>query len=266
MEIQQAVIISWAIKIGFALAILVVGNWAVKLLVNLLKKGMSKKQVDNAVVSFTGSIVYVILMLAVLIAAMSQLGIDTTSLVAVIGAAGLAIGLALQGSLSNFASGVLIVLLRPFKSGDFVEAGGCMGSVQEIQLFSTTLKTPDNKVVIIPNAAITGGAITNFSAEDTRRIDLVIGVSYDADLKKTKALLVEILEADTRILKEPAHTVAVSELADSSVNFVVRPWVAAADYWVVYFELLETIKITLDEHQIGIPYPQMDVHLHKTEN
>jgi len=265
MDISQDLLISWGIKIGIALAILIIGKIVVKGIVGLTKKAMVKKKVDNAVVSFAGSIVHVILMIVVLIAAMSQVGIDTTSLVAVIGAAGLAIGLALQGSLSNFASGVLIVVLRPFKSGDFIEAGGCMGSVQEIKIFSTTLKTPDNKIVIIPNAAITGGAITNFSAEDTRRIDLVVGVSYDADIKLAKNILTEILQAESRILKDPAFTVAVSELADSSVNFVVRPWVNSADYWDVYFLLMENIKIKLDENNIGIPYPQMDVHFHKTD-
>lgn len=266
MEISQELIISWGIKIGLALAILIIGNIVVKSIVGLIKKGMTKKSIDNAVISFAGSIIHVILMVVVLIAAMSQVGIDTTSLVAVIGAAGLAIGLALQGSLSNFASGVLIVVLRPFKSGDFIEAGGCMGSVQEIKIFSTTLKTPDNKVVIIPNAAITGGAITNFSAEKTRRIDLVVGVSYDADIRLAKNVLTEILEAESRILKDPEYTVAVSELADSSVNFVVRPWVNSVDYWPVYFSLMENIKIKLDENNIGIPYPQMDIHMHKADN
>ena len=263
MEIDQEMLIHWGIQIGIALLIIIVGKIVSKFIVGLIKSGLNKKGVDPAVVSFTGSILYVIAMLAVFIAAMSQLGIDTTSLVAVIGAAGLAIGLALQGSLSNFASGVLIVVLRPFKAGDFVEAGGCMGSVQEIQLFSTTLKTPDNKVVIVPNSAITGNSITNFSAENTRRIDLVVGISYDADIRLAKDVLCKIVEADTRILKDPAYTVAVSELGDSAVNLVVRPWVKSADYWDVYFALTEEIKVKLDENNIGIPYPQMDVHLHK---
>lgn len=266
MEISQELLINWGIKLGLALAILILGNLLAKSIVGLIKKGMTKKSVDSAVVSFAGSIIHVVLMVVVLIAAMSQVGIDTTSLVAVIGAAGLAIGLALQGSLSNFASGVLIVVLRPFKAGDFIEAGGCMGSVQEVKIFSTTLKTPDNKVVIIPNAAITNGAITNFSAESTRRIDLVVGVSYDADIRQAKDVLTQIVENESRILKEPGYTVAVSELADSSVNFVVRPWVNSTDYWPVYFSLMENIKIKLDEHNIGIPYPQMDIHMHKTES
>ncbi|MBE1301943.1 MAG: mechanosensitive ion channel [Alteromonadaceae bacterium] len=261
--VTQEQLISWGIQFGIALAVIILGNIVSKFLVSMVGKAMEKKKVDPVIVGFVSRILYVILILGVLIAAISQLGVDTTSLVAVLGAAGLAIGLALKDSLSNFASGVLIVALRPFKAGDFVEAGGCMGSVQEIQLFSTTLKTPDNKIVIVPNAAVTGNAITNFSTQKTRRVDLVIGVSYDADIKQAKELLVSILEADERILKDPAYTVAVSELADSSVNFVVRPWVNSADYWGVYFDLHETIKIKLDEAEIGIPYPQMDVHVHQ---
>ncbi len=266
MEIQQEVLIAWGIKIGLALVILVVGNLIAKFIVGLVKKALTKKQIDSAVVSFAGSIIYVIGLLAVLIASMSQLGIDTTSLVAVIGAAGLAIGLALQGSLSNFASGVLIVVLRPFKAGDFVEAGNKAGTVLEIKLFATKLKTPDNKIVIVPNSAITGNAITNFSTQDTRRVDLLIGISYDADIRKAKTVIEEIVAADERVLRDPAWNIAVSELADSSVNLIVRPWVKTADYWPVYWHLIENIKIKLDENDITIPYPQMDVYLHKTEN
>lgn len=266
MEIQQEVLMAWGIKIGLALVILVVGNFIAKTVVNLVKKALAKKQVDAAVVSFAGSIIYVIGLLAVLIASMSQLGIDTTSLVAVIGAAGLAIGLALQGSLSNFASGVLIVVLRPFKAGDFVEVGNRMGTVMEIKLFATKLKTPDNKIVIVPNSSITGNAITNFSTQETRRVDLLIGISYDADIRKAKSVIEELVASDERVLKDPAWTIAVSELADSSVNLIVRPWVKTPDYWPVYWHLIENIKIKLDENDITIPYPQMDVYLHKTEN
>ncbi|MCC2604221.1 mechanosensitive ion channel family protein [Planctobacterium marinum] len=266
MEIQQEVLMAWGIKIGLALVILVVGNFIAKTIVNLVKKALAKKQVDAAVVSFAGSIIYVIGLLAVLIASMSQLGIDTTSLVAVIGAAGLAIGLALQGSLSNFASGVLIVVLRPFKAGDFVEVGNRMGTVMEIKLFATKLKTPDNKIVIVPNSSITGNAITNFSTQETRRVDLLIGISYDADIRKAKSVIEELVASDERVLKDPAWTIAVSELADSSVNLIVRPWVKTPDYWPVYWHLIENIKIKLDENDITIPYPQMDVYLHKTEN
>lgn len=263
MEIDTAYLTEWGIKIGIALAILIVGRMLAKWVVSLVSKGLEKKGVDKAVVSFIGNISYVMLLIAVLIAAMSQLGIDTTSLVAVLGAAGLAVGFALQGSLSNFASGVLIVMLRPFKSGDFVEAGGCMGTIQSIELFSTTLKTPDNKVIIVPNAAITGGTITNFSAENTRRIDYVIGISYDANIKTAKDTLLKIYEEEQRFLRNPAVTIAVSELADSSVNLVFRPWVNSSDYWPVYFDVLEKIKTEFDANNIGIPYPQMDVHISK---
>ena len=171
----------------------------------------------------------------------------------------------MQGSLSNFASGVLIILLRPFKSGDYVEAGGKAGTVKKIEIFSTELRTPDNKVIIMPNSSIMGSPITNFSRESTRRIDLVIGVGYDADLKEAKAVLKSVLDKEERLLKDPAYTVAVSELADSSVNFVVRPWVNSADYWPTYFDLMENIKIALDDANITIPFPQMDVHLHKED-
>jgi small conductance mechanosensitive channel len=234
--------------------------------VRVLAKMLKKKDIDDAVVSFIGNIFYLILMIAVLIASMSQLGVDTTSLIAVLGAAGLAIGLALQGSLSNFASGVLIVVLRPFRAGDFVEAGGKMGIVMKIELFSTTMRTPDNKILFIPNSKITSDCITNFSRQDTRRIDLVIGVSYDADLKVAKQTLTDVLEAEDRILPDPAYVIAVNELADSSVNFIVRPWVKAEDYWPTHWDLMEKIKIALDDAGVGIPYPQMDVHLHKNDD
>lgn len=265
MEIDVNFLIDWGIKIGLALAIFIIGKALAKWVSNIIQKLMTGKGVEPIVASFVGSIIYGLGLVAVVIAAMSQVGINTTSLVAVIGAAGLAVGLALQGSLSNFASGVLIIILRPFKAGDYVEAGGVSGSVTEIQLFSTTLKTPDNKVVIVPNAAITGDSITNYSAEETRRVDLVVGISYDANIKEAKEVLTKIVEADERILKDPAYTIAVSELADSSVNLVVRPWVKSSDYWGVYFDLTENIKLKLDEAGIGIPYPQMDVHVHKNE-
>ncbi len=231
----------------------------------MTEKAFDKKKVDKAVGSFVASIVYAIVFAATILMALSQLGIETTSFIAILGAAGLAVGLALQGSLSNFASGVLIILLRPFKSGDYVEAGGKAGTVKKIEIFSTELRTPDNKVIIMPNSSIMGSPITNFSRESTRRIDLVIGVGYDADLKEAKAVLKSVLDKETRLLKDPAYTVAVSELADSSVNFVVRPWVNSSDYWPTYFDLMENIKIALDDANITIPFPQMDVHLHKED-
>ena len=196
---------------------------------------------------------------------LSHVGVQTTSFVAILGAAGLAIGLSLQGSLANFASGVLIMIYHPFKSGDYVDAGGIQGTVQRIELFTTILKTPDNKLVIVPNSRITGSEITNFSEEPTRRVDLVIGVSYKADLKKTKEVLMNVITSDERVLQDPAPRVAVTALSDSSVDLIVRPWVNSSDYWPVYWDLMERIKNALDENGIGIPYPQMDVHLHHPE-
>jgi small conductance mechanosensitive channel len=198
----------------------------------------------------------------VFIAAISQVGVQTTSLIAVVGAAGLAVGLALQGSLSNFASGVLIVLFRPYKVGDFVEAAGIAGSVEEVQILTTIMKTGDNKQIIVPNSQIMDSIITNYSANDRRRVDMVIGVSYDDDLDKVRKTLEELVAADDRILQDPACIIAVSELADSSVNFVLRPWVASGDYWGVKFELTEAIKKRFDEVGISFPYPQQDVHMH----
>ena len=203
--------------------------------------------------------------MATVLMALSQIGIETTSFIAILGAAGLAVGLALQGSLSNFASGVLIILLRPFKSGDYVEAGNKAGTIKKIEIFSTELRTPDNKVIIMPNSKIMSDAIVNYSRESTRRIDLVIRVDYDADLRKAKEVLKSILDNEPRILKDPAYNVSVSELAESSVNFIVRPWVESADYWPTYWSLLEEIKIIFDEQGINIPAPQMDVHLRKQD-
>ena len=198
-----------------------------------------------------------------IIAALGELGIQTASFIAILGAAGLAVGLALQGSLSNFAAGVLIILFRPFKSGDFIDAGGAMGIVEQIHVFHTKMRSADNKAIIVPNSSIMGGNITNFSAKETRRVDLVIGVSYDAYIPDAKKLLREVVESDERVLEDPAVFVAVTELADSSVNFTIRAWVNSADWWPTLCDLTENIKLKLDEAGIGIPYPQMDVHIAK---
>jgi|TARA_Y100000782_G_scaffold106847_1_gene128233 small conductance mechanosensitive channel len=262
---NSGLIIHYAIQGVLALIIFLIGGRIAKFCEGLTEKAFDKKKVDKAVGSFVASIVYAIVFAATILMALSQLGIETTSFIAILGAAGLAVGLALQGSLSNFASGVLIILLRPFKSGDYVEAGGKAGTVKKIEIFSTELRTPDNKVIIMPNSKIMGDAIINYSRESTRRIDLVIGVGYDADLKEAKAVLKSVLDKEERLLKDPAYTVAVSELADSSVNFVVRPWVNSSDYWPTYFDLVENIKIALDDADITIPFPQMDVHLHKED-
>ncbi|CAM4121913.1 mechanosensitive ion channel family protein [Pseudoalteromonas byunsanensis] len=256
-------LLHFSIQAVIALIILFVGLRVAKMCDSLTIKAFEKRKIDKAVAGFVANIVFAAVFAATVLMALSQVGVETTSFIAILGAAGLAIGLALQGSLSNFASGVLIIILRPFKAGDYIEAGGKAGSVQKIEIFSTELKTPDNKVIIMPNSAIMSGAIVNFSREKTRRIDLVIGVGYDADLKQAKQVLKSVLDKEERILQDPAYTVAVLELADSSVNFVVRPWVKTPDYWPTYFELVENIKIALDEANISIPFPQMDVHLHK---
>ncbi|UTV28157.1 small-conductance mechanosensitive channel MscS [Photobacterium atrarenae] len=263
---NQELLIQYGVNLLSALLILFIGNIITKMIANGVAKMLRKKQMDDAVVEFLHSLVRYLLFVIVLIAALGRIGVQTASVVAVIGAAGLAVGLALQGSLSNFAAGVLIVAFRPFKSGDYVEVGGVAGSVESIQVFSTVLKTPDNKMVVVPNASVIGGPITNYSRHQTRRIDYVIGVSYKADLKKTKAVLERVVAAEGRVLKDPEPTIGVVALADSSVNFVVRPWVNTADYWGVYFDLLQAIKEELDKEGIEIPFPQMDVHLNKVES
>ncbi|HAS8519344.1 TPA: small-conductance mechanosensitive channel MscS [Vibrio vulnificus] len=258
-------LIQYGVNIISAIVILFIGNIIVKAVANSVSKVLNKKEMDKAVVEFIHGLVRYLLFVIVLIAALGRVGVETASVVAVIGAAGLAVGLALQGSLSNFAAGVLIVAFRPFKSGDYVEIGGVAGSVEAIQIFQTVLKTPDNKMVVVPNSGVIGGAITNYSRHTTRRVDLMIGVSYKSDLKKTKQVIRETLEKDTRILKDPDMTIGVVALADSSVNFVVRPWCKTEDYWAVYFDSMQAIKEALDANGIEIPFPQMDVHLNKVD-
>ncbi|EEY98991.1 putative membrane protein involved in stability of MscS mechanosensitive channel [Vibrio sp. RC586] len=256
-------LIQYGVNIISAVLILFIGNIIVKAVAGSVAKVLKKKDMDKAVVEFVHGLVRYLLFVIVLIAALGRVGVETASVVAVIGAAGLAVGLALQGSLSNFAAGVLIVAFRPFKSGDYVEIGGVAGSVDAIQIFQTVLKTPDNKMVVVPNSSVIGGAITNYSRHATRRVDMVIGVSYKSDLQKTKHVLRETLEKDPRILKDPDMTIGVLTLADSSINFVVRPWCKTEDYWAVYFDSMQAIKEALDANGIEIPFPQMDVHLNK---
>ncbi|EGR0479387.1 small-conductance mechanosensitive channel MscS [Vibrio cholerae] len=256
-------LIQYGVNVISAILILFIGNLVVKGVAGSVANVLKKKEMDKAVVEFIHGLVRYTLFIIVLIAALSRIGVQTASVVAVIGAAGLAVGLALQGSLSNFAAGVLIVAFRPFKSGDYVEIGGVAGSVDSIQIFQTVLKSPDNKMVVVPNSAVIGGAITNYSRYETRRVDMVIGVSYKSDLQKTKRVLRETLEKDPRILKDPDITIGVLTLADSSINFVVRPWCKTADYWAVYFDSMQAIKEALDANGIEIPFPQMDVHLNK---
>jgi small conductance mechanosensitive channel len=224
---------------------------------------MTRASVDATLSKFISSLVYTILMVFVLLAAISKLGVETASFIAVLGAATFAIGFALQGSLANFAAGVMLMVFRPFKAGDFIEAGGTMGAVKEVGIFNTILTTPDNKKVIVANSSITGGNITNFSAMDTRRVDMTFGIGYGDDIRKAKEVLEKLMAADERVLKDPAVTIAVAELGDNSVNLVCRPWVKSADYWGVFFATHEKVKLTFDAEGISIPFPQRDVHLHQ---
>ena len=264
-ELITTYLIPWGINIFFAIVIFVAGRLLASFLVGVVRKLLTNSNVDTILVNFICSIVGWALLLFVIIAALKQLGVDTTSLIALLGAAGLAVGLSLKDSLQNFAAGVMLITFRPFKKGDFVDAGGTSGSVDKIAIFCTTFQTPDNRKVIVPNKAIYSGVITNYSAMDTRRIDMVFGIGYDDDIKKAKEIIENILKADGRVHSLPAPVVAVDELADSSVNFVVRPWVNTSDYWTVKWELTEKIKIAFDENGISIPFPQMDVHLDKEE-
>ena len=264
-EMMDTYVIPWGINIVMAIVIYIIGKFVVGIVINLLGKLLARAKYNEMLVSFVKSIVRAVLMLFVIVASLDKLGVDTTSMVAILGAAGLAIGLSLQGSLQNFAAGVMLLVFKPFKDGDFVDAGGASGTIKSINIFNTIMTTPDNKEIIVPNGRIYGDNITNYSAKDTRRVDMVVGIGYDADLLKAKNILNEMIEADPRILKDPAPKVAVSELADSSVNFVVQPWVAAADYWGVKFDFTEAVKLRFDAEGISIPFPQMDVHLHKED-
>lgn len=261
-QVQELVAV-YGLKVLAALAILFIGrlvaSWLRKLVVKVMERGKS----DPIIIGFVGSIVYVGALVFVVLAALGQLGIQTTSFIAVLGAAGLAIGLALQGSLSNFAAGFLLIMFRPFKVGDFIEGAGTSGSVETIQIFTTTLRTPDNKTVIVPNSKLLDDNIINYSTQETRRVDLTVGVSYDADLAVVKRILGEIAAADSRVMNDPAPQIAVAELADSSVNLVMRLWTRTADYWAVNFDTVEQVKLKLDEAGVGIPYPQRDVHVYE---
>lgn len=253
----------YGLNILAAFAILIVGSWAARLAARASENFFRGRKLDETLVSFTKNLIHYSLLTFVLLAALGRLGVQTASFVAVIGAAGLAVGLALQGSLSNFASGFLIILFRPFKVGDVITTGGVTGKVEEIQIFNTELLLGDGVKVVIPNSQITGATLHNYTVFGRRRIDLTIGVSYKDDLQKVKKTLREILDAEPRVLKEPAPTIAVLALADSSVNFAVRPWVAAGDYWDVHFALLEKIKETFDKNGINIPFPQREVHVYQ---
>ena len=253
---------SFGISFFIALCILIIGRQAIKIIIKIISSALERSNTEDTVRIFVTNLLNTLLMIVVFIAAINQLGIQTTSIIAVLGAAGLAIGLALQGSLSNFAAGILIVIYRPYKVGDYIQADNHLGTVDDIQIFSTVLRTPDNKVVVVPNGSIMNGSIVNFSHQKERRIDIVIGCSYDDDIDKVKEVLADVLSKDERILKEPKPRIALSELADSSVNFIVRPWVKNAEYLDVLYSLLEEIKKRFDKEGISIPYPQSDVHIH----
>jgi small conductance mechanosensitive channel len=263
--LDSSTLVNFGKNIVIALLIFYVGKFVISLVVRGLRKMMRRQEVDPTLETFVCNLVRMALLVVVIIAAIGALGIQTTSFIAIFGAAGLAVGLALQGSLSNFAAGVLIVLFRPYRVGDFVEAAGIAGVVEQVQILTTVLKTGDNKQIIVPNGQIMDSIITNYSANETRRVDMVVGVSYDDDLDKVRATIQELIDAEERILDDPAPTVAVSELADSSVNFVVRPWVKTPDYWGVMFDLTEAIKKRFDQDGISFPFPQQDVHLYKAE-
>ncbi len=254
-------IIPWGTKIIMALLVFVIGRWIAKLLTKGMEKIMLKSKVDEMLVSFLGNIAYTALLAVIVLAALEQLGVNTTSALAILGAAGLAVGLALKDSLASFAAGVMLIIFRPFKLGDFVEAGGVSGVVEEIRIFHTVLKTGDNREITMPNAQVYGGTIINYSARDTRRIDLVIGIGYGDDIKKARDLITRVLEADSSVLKDPAPTVMLLELGASSIDFAVRPWVNSGDYWTTRAALLEAIKVAFDREGVSIPYPQQDIHL-----
>lgn len=261
LEVAQELVTEFGLNLIAAIVIFFVGTWVAKAVRSFIKRFMSRREMDVTLTNFTAVLVYYGVLAFAVIAALNRIGLQTASFVAVLGAAGLAIGLAFQGSLSNLAAGVLMIVFRYFEVGDFIEAGGTMGSVEAIQLFTTRLATPDNRVVYVPNANILSSNITNFSAKDTRRLDLVFGVGYGDDLDKVKQVIFDELNNESRILVEPSPVVGLLELADSSVNFAVRPWVRASDYLDVMFDLQTNIKKRLDAEGINIPFPQTDVHV-----
>ena len=265
MELDNIIEVAtpYIINIVVSLIIFIVGKYFAKMATNITKKILTKSNINETLVNFLGNVIYGLLLVVVVLAALSNLGVETTSFVAILGAVGLAVGLAFQSTLSNISAGVMIVIFRPFSIGNFIEAGGVAGTVEELNLFNTVFKTADNKVIIVSNSNIIGGNITNYSLKETRRVDFVFGIGYDDDLKLAKQTLQDIMNKDSRILKDPAPFVAVGELADSSVNFTVRVWVKSAAYWAVHFDTIEEVKLTFDKQGISIPYPQLDVHTDK---
>jgi small conductance mechanosensitive channel len=253
----------YGLRVIAAVVIFIVGRWVALGVAKLIKRIMIKSNVDETLVSFVRHLSYVAMLAFVVIAALNQLGIQTASFIAVLGAAGLAVGLALQGSLGNFAAGVLMIIFKPFKVGDFIDGGGVAGTVEKIEIFTTQLKTPDNKTIIIPNAKLTGDNITNFNVKGTRRVDFVFGIGYGDDIDKARGIIKAIIDQDERVMKEPEPAIVVSELGDSSVNFTVRAWTAVGDYWSFYFDTIENVKKQFDAQGVSIPFPQRDVHIYE---
>ncbi len=261
LDTTTTMVSTWGLQVIGAIAVLIIGRWVAGVLKRGTARGLERAGTDATLVPFLSSTVYYLVLAVVLIAVLGLFGIETTSLVAVLATAGLAVGLALQGTLSNFSSGVMLLLFRPFRAGDFVDVAGVKGSVVEIGIFTTVLKTPDNVKIIVPNSSIYGSTITNYAAYETRRNDLVIGVSYGDDLARAEAAIRRVIDADGRVLKDPQPVIAVAELAESSVNFVVRPWCNASDYWALRFDLTRQIKAELEKSGCSIPFPQRDLHI-----
>lgn len=257
----EAALLPFLQNLLVAIVIYFIGIWIARRLVGFIDKLMVLRGIDEALRGFLHAVLSTVFMVVVILVAVEQLGLDTTSLLALLGAAGLAVALALKDSLSNFAAGVMLIAFKPFTVGAYVEAGGTAGIVEKITIFNTILRSPDNKVITVPNSQIYSNSITNYSARDTRRVDLVFGISYDDDMRKARQLIQQVLDADERVLKDPAPVIAVHELAESSVNFVVRPWCATADFWPLRWSLIENIKQSFDDNDITIPFPQRDVHL-----
>lgn len=254
-------LVSYGPKLVMAIVVLLIGMWAIKIATRAINRAMERGKMEPSLRKFLNNVIGVLLKILLIISVASMAGIATTSFVAILGAAGLAVGLALQGSLANFAGGVLLLLFKPFKIGDVVEAQGYTGKVHEIQIFNTILKTPDNKTIFIPNGPLAGGTLTNYSTESQRRVDMTFGIGYEDDMARAKKILRRLIAEDERILPQPAPVVVVTELGDSSVNIAVRVWCNATDYWNIYFDMQEKVKLTFDQEGISIPFPQQDVHV-----
>ena len=262
IEFASTTGLQFLINLVAAAAIFIIGRWVAKAVHKVVVKGMQRANVEPLLVKFLGNILYALLLTFVILAAISRIGIQTASLIAVIGAAGLAVGLALQGSLANFAAGVMVIIFRPYRIGDYVEAGGVSGTVEDVQIISTELSTPDNRKIIVPNGQMMSGAVVNYSAHATRRVDLTVGVGYDDDIDTVRRVLESVVADDPRVLSEPAPNIRMNAMGDSSITWIVRPWVQASDYWDVYWEMTEEIKRRFDREGISIPFPQRDVHLY----